>query len=345
MPTDQTNQVAIIQKDITDDVNRSLTRLKDDGLVLPPNYNASNALKSAFFKLQEVTDKAGKPALEVCTKESIANALLDMVVQGLSPAKTQCYFIVYGNKLQLNRSYFGTQSVLKRLSNVEDIWANVIYQGDVFDYEVANGRERLIKHETEFENRDNDILGAYAIVKTHNGEEILTVMTRKEIEASWSQSKTSQSVHKKFPQEMAKRTVINRAAKAYINTSDDSDLLIDAINRSTENEYENERIDITPEVEPQRRDITAEVNAATQKEAPKNETPADDADELKKCRAEMKRKFVSLGITTPEGMDEYIQEFGKIKGEKPTLAEYKALLKVMDLHIAEKQAQQDELPL
>lgn len=242
------NQVAIIQKDITDDVNRSLTRLQDDGLVLPPNYNASNALKSAFFKLQEVTDRNGKPALEVCTRESIANALLDMVTQGLSPAKTQCYFIVYGSQLQLNRSYFGTQAVLKRLNGVKDIWANVIFEGDVFDYEIDGGREKLIKHETAFLNRDNDILGAYAVVKTNDDEEILTVMTRKEIDASWGQSKSKQqTVHKKFPQEMAKRTVINRAAKAFINTSDDSDLLIDAINRSTENEYDNERKETNPE--------------------------------------------------------------------------------------------------
>ena len=167
--------------------------------------------------------------------------------KGLSSAKTQCYFIVYGNQLQLNRSYFGTQAVLKRLNNVKDIWANVIYDGDVFDYEVAGGREKLLKHETKFQNRDNDILGAYAIVKTSEDEELLTVMTRKEINAAWGQSKTSQGVHKKFPQEMAKRTVINRSAKAFINTSDDSDLLVDAINRSTENEYDNERKDVTPE--------------------------------------------------------------------------------------------------
>ena len=75
------NQVAILQKDITDDVNKSLTRLQDDGLKLPANYNASNALKSAFFKLREVKDKNGKPALEVCTRDSIANTLLDMVVK------------------------------------------------------------------------------------------------------------------------------------------------------------------------------------------------------------------------------------------------------------------------
>lgn len=239
-------QVALIQKDITDDVNQSLGRLQEDGLQLPANYNASNALKSAFFKLQEVKDRNGKPAIEVCSKPSIANALLDMVVQGLSPAKTQCYFIVYGTQLQLNRSYFGTQAVLKRLTNVKDIWANVIFEGDVFDYEIDGGREKLIKHTTEFTNRDNAILGAYAVVRTADDEEILTVMTRKEIDASWSQGKTK-NVQNKFPQEMAKRTVINRAAKAFINTSDDSDLLVEAINNSTENEYDNERVDVTPE--------------------------------------------------------------------------------------------------
>lgn len=241
-------QLTIIQKDITDDVSNKLAELEQGGLALPPNYNAHNALKSAFFKLQEVKDRNGKPALEVCSKPSIANALLDMVVQGLSPAKTQCYFIVYGDQLQMNRSYFGTQAVLKRLTNVKDIWANIIFEGDEFDYEIDGGREKLIKHKTKFQNRDNPILGAYAVVKTADDEEILTVMTRKEIEASWSQAKTK-NVQNKFPQEMAKRTVINRAAKAFINTSDDSDLLVDAINRSTENEYENERKDITPEHE------------------------------------------------------------------------------------------------
>src|SRR5690625_300196 len=241
------NEVAIIQKDITDSVNGSLARLQDNGLTLPPNYNASNALKSAFFRLQQVQDRQKRPALEVCTTESIANSLLDMVVQGLSPAKTQCYFIVYGTELQMSRSYFGTQAVLKRLTNVKDIWANVIYQDDVFDYEVDRGREELVEHKTAFENRDKEILGAYAVIQTAEDEELLTVMTRKEFEASWSQSRTGQAVHKKFPQEMAKRTVINRAAKAFINTSDDSDLLVEAINNSTENEYE--RKDVTPEQE------------------------------------------------------------------------------------------------
>ena len=45
---------------------------------------------------------------------------------------------------------------------------------------------------------------------------------------------------------MAKRTVLNRAAKMFINTSDDSDLLTGAINDTTSNEYDDERRDVTP---------------------------------------------------------------------------------------------------
>lgn len=244
--SNQNQSVAIIQKDITDDVNKSLTRLQEEGLVLPANYNYSNALKSAFFAL---SNSSSGNLLTLCSKASVANALLDMVTQGLSPAKTQCYFIKYGDTCKLNRSYFGTQAVLKRLSNVKDIWANIIFEGDDFEFEVDRGREKLVSHGTKFENRDNKILGAYAVIKTNEDEELLTVMTKKEIDTAWSQGKTK-NVQDKFPTEMAKRTVINRAAKAFINTSDDSDLLVESINNTTENEYENhERREINPEAE------------------------------------------------------------------------------------------------
>ncbi|MGL4695220.1 recombinase RecT [Enterococcus larvae] len=230
-----TNQApAQIQKDITDTVNAKVASMRQDGLALPKTYSPANALKSAFFAM---TNGAGGNLLEKCTKESVANSLLDMVIQGLSPAKTQCYFVPYGNQLKMTRSYFGTQAVLKRLTEVYDVWANVIYEGDEFDIEIINGRETLKNHKTSFGNRDNAIIGAYCIIETEDDAQILTTMTKKEIDASWSQAKTK-NVQNKFPQEMAKRTVINRAAKAFINTSDDSDLLIEAINNTTSNEYE-----------------------------------------------------------------------------------------------------------
>ena len=109
-----------------DVVNSKLAGLQDEGLVIAPNYAPANALKSAFFKILKTKDRNKKPALEVCTKDSVANALLEMVTQGLSPAKNQCYFIVYGNELQLQRSYFGTMAVLLQQKNIKKIRAEVI---------------------------------------------------------------------------------------------------------------------------------------------------------------------------------------------------------------------------
>lgn len=64
-------------------------------------------------------------------------------------------------------------------------------------------------------------------------------MTKKQIDKSWSKAKVK-SVQIDFPEEMAKRTVINRAAKQFINTSDDAELFSDAFNRTTEGDYDHE---------------------------------------------------------------------------------------------------------
>jgi recombination protein RecT len=47
-------------------------------------------------------------------------------------------------------------------------------------------------------------------------------------------TKEKPSVHDKFTDEMCKKTVINRACKNFVCTSDDSDLLIETMNRTGE---------------------------------------------------------------------------------------------------------------
>ncbi|GEK28880.1 recombinase RecT [Furfurilactobacillus siliginis] len=237
----------INQKDITDQVSSRIKGLEQDGLQLPANYNANNALKAAWFTIQKVQDKNRRPALEVVTRESVANSLLNMVTQGLSPAKTQAYFIVRGNELQLQRSYFGTQAAVKRLTNVDDIWAEVIHEDDTFEIGADHGRTVVAEFKPKFANQDKPLIGAFAVVKKTDGEQVYTVMTKAEIEQAWSHRQNHGDVQKEFPQEMAKRTVINRAAKNFLNTSDDSDLLVESINDTTSDEYDNDkRKDITP---------------------------------------------------------------------------------------------------
>lgn len=229
----------VLPKNFTDVVLNTINDNTASGqLVLPKDYVVGNALKSAYLTLQSTKDKNYKNAMEVCTQKSIANALLDMVVMGLNPAKKQCYFIVRGSELTMMPSYFGNQMALKRLPSIKDVYANVIYDGDTIEIENINGKDVLKKHETSFANRDNDIIGAYGVVEKIDGEKVYTFMTKKEIDACWSKSSSKDhTVHKEFPAEMAKRTVINRACKNYVNTSSDADMLIQAINRTIDNEY------------------------------------------------------------------------------------------------------------
>lgn len=244
------NQVAQQQKPtkLTDLVLDRVKQMQDtQDLSLPKNYNASNALNAAFLELQKVQDRNHRPALEVCSHDSIVKSLLDMTLQGLSPAKDQCYFIVYGNELQMQRSYFGTVAAVKRLDGVQKVRAEVVHQDDVFAIGANEDMELIVKQFIpKFENQDKPIIGAFAMIKTDEGTDF-TVMTKKEIDQSWAQTRQKNNkVQQNFSQEMAKRTVLNRAAKMFINTSDDSDLLTGAINDTTSNEYDDERRDVTP---------------------------------------------------------------------------------------------------
>jgi len=247
-PAESNKQNAIVTKV----AKKVQTMVEDNQINIPGNYSVVNAVQAAYFKLTELDFKKKTALIDTATIESVAFALQDMAIQALSVAKNQGYFIVYGDKMQFVRSYHGTQAVLKRLTGVKDVWANVIWKGETFDVEYNERGQLAFKaHTVDWKaatGKKEDIEGAYCIIEREDGVQFLTVMTNAEIKTSWSQSSMT-SVQDKYPQEMAKRTVINRAAKAFINTSDDSDLFIGAINRTTENEFENERKEINPEAE------------------------------------------------------------------------------------------------
>ncbi|MBS3993160.1 MAG: recombinase RecT [Bacteroidetes bacterium] len=218
----------------------------EGGLKLPDNYSAENALRSAFLILQETVDLNKRPALEVCTKESVANALLDTVLQGLSPSKKQCYYIVYGNKLVMQRSYMGTMAVGKRVAGIKEVVAIAIYENDVFEYafDFQTGRKNITKHDQNFENiNPQKVKGAYAIAIFNDGTTDAEVMNMEQIRTAWEMGKAkgNSPAHQKFPDEMAKKTVVSRLLKTKIGSSDDSDLfdeieIIDTTAAYVENE-------------------------------------------------------------------------------------------------------------
>ena len=221
-----------IQNETTVKVLEHVQDLQTSGdLVLPENYVAGNQIKLAWLNLLEVTDRQGNPALQVCTKESIANALLEMLVKGLSVAKKQCDFIVYGNKLTLQEEYHGTIALAKRYGGIVGTpVGNCIYEADEFVYTInpETGRKEIVKHIQDFRNIDmNKITGAYAILQLSDGSTHVEIMNMNQIRQAWMQGATKgqSPAHKNFPDQMAIKTVIGRACKLFISSSDDSGIL------------------------------------------------------------------------------------------------------------------------
>jgi recombination protein RecT len=244
-PVQTANKAVTVQeKNITEEVLNRVNELEKSGeLQLSPTYSPANALKSAYLILSETVDKNKKPVLQVCSKPSIANTLLDMVIQGLSPAKKQCYFVAYGEKLQLMRSYMGTVAVTKRLKGIKDVKAYCIYDGDEFEqtYDLNTATLKISKFVPKFENIDiNKIKGAFAVVIGESGPVHTEVMSINQIKKSWNQgyAKGKSGAHENFTDQMAKKTVINRACKMYVNTSDDSDVLVQAFNNTDKVPYD-----------------------------------------------------------------------------------------------------------
>ena len=244
------------EQQFTDDV---LKRALASKIITPDSYAIENAIKSAWIEI------SSKGYADNCNRISILNSMMDMIIQGLNPIKEQCYFVNYGGKLKLIRSYMGSIAVTKRLcSEVASVNAEIIYDGDELDFEIKSGVKFIGKHIQKFGNiKKENIRGAYAVAVDHNRNQIAAdIMTWDEILASWERSQkrgdgqpiikgelNPKSDHAKHPSRFCLRTVINRLCKQLISATDDKELLRTVHKTSDEDTPIDDYIDISEDVE------------------------------------------------------------------------------------------------
>lgn len=303
MTEEKKTETGVAKREVEIDkaVMANIQQLQKTGQIhFPPDYSPGNAITSGWLAIQEAKDRDNKPALSVCTKRSVWNALFDMVITGLNPAKKQGYFLVYGDKLVFQRSYFGSEALAKRVDpNIGEIIAEPVYAKDVLEYSIERGKKVITKHVQLLENIGKDVKAGYCMIIGKNGEIMKTeIMTWDQIKASWSKSKQKpitdkgelrkDSPHYLHMEEYVRRTVINRACKPIFNSSDDVYLRMAAV-RSEIVEAEEEAqaeiqenanngpvIDIEPEPEgePMTEEEKAEALAREAAEAEAYQAPA-----------------------------------------------------------------------
>lgn len=225
--SEKANPVEVVAKQVAGYLERGT-------LHLPKNYSPDNALKSAYLVLQQTTNSEGKSVLSSCTPASIATCLLDMVIQGLNPAKKQCYFIAYGQKLTCQRGVFGDIALAERVRPGITFYYGVIRKGQKFVTKFVNGKTVIADYEKPFESENAEIIGAYCGALDASGTDMgVDVMTMDRIKKSWAMSKTYKAeaksgTHHNFEDEMAMRTVVRHYCKPIINSSSD-EMLKDSI--------------------------------------------------------------------------------------------------------------------
>ena len=231
-------------------VMTELATKQEHGLSMPKDFNAQNALEAAISAIKNTVDRERKPALSVCTPDSIKHAVIETLTKGLDPGHKQCYYIVYGNVLTMFESYFGwILRAMRADENILKINAQVVFKPDKFGYELINGVKCNVKHTQDPDAVDSEIRGAYCIIIYKDGSNVMEYMPMAEIKRSWARGATkgASDAHKESPGEMAKRTVIKRLLKNVVNTTSNGVLLADAMDEIEEEQDKAEAVkDITP---------------------------------------------------------------------------------------------------
>lgn len=257
---------------------------------------------------------------------------------GLNPFLNHIYCIVYGGKMSIQVSVEGIVFLAKRVEGYQGIDTQLVHENDEFEaYMDKDGKWVIGEHRIKFPR--GKVIAGYSVAYREGFKPFTVFMEVDEVQHNLSG--TNAALWKKYFNDMFKKHMTKRSAKGQFGieiAEDDTPAVGSADN--------------IPAYEPlQRRDISSEVEVTeAKKQQPIEPEEEDEATKLQKqmqkSRSDMKKKFEQLGISDPAQMAAYIEQHAKPKGDKPTLAEIAGLLKIMDMHIEEKQqlaASADEL--
>ena len=109
-------------------------------------FNAKQAIISMALKLKETKDKAGRPAIDVSTRESISQVAQELLVKRVDPLKSQVSLIVRGDKLVFQQQY---QGAVKRALELNPFLSHFnfvpIYKNDKVEMESVKTEVMVLK--------------------------------------------------------------------------------------------------------------------------------------------------------------------------------------------------------
>lgn len=185
-----------------------IDRMKPEiGRALPKHMNPDRMARIATTVVRQT------PALARCTPESFLGALLTAAQLGLEPGPLgEAYLVPYGREVTFIPGYRGLIKLAYQSGEVSTIDAQVVRDGDEFDYGL--GLDPYLTHKPKLSEEIGTPIAVYAVCIRKDGAKSFRVMSVAEIERIRRRSKASNNGPWKTDWEsMAKKTVIKQLAK------------------------------------------------------------------------------------------------------------------------------------
>ena len=195
-------------------VNRWIATEAEDQLkaALPAHLKAGTFIRLALVDMRQ------NPKLAECSPESVISSIMDAARLGLTPGPLgHSHLVPYWNskmkgfECQLVPGYQGIIELVRRSGDVARIEAHVVHEQD--DFDVQFGTESRVHHRPCWNDDPGPVVGAYAVCYLKDGSFQFDFMTRAEIDAIRERSKAKFGPWVTDYAEMAKKTVLKRAAK------------------------------------------------------------------------------------------------------------------------------------
>lgn len=178
--------------------------------------------REAEFALQTLygNDYAMKIAMQ--NRASVIAAVVNIAAIGISlnPAKKQAYLVPRDGKICLDISYMGLMDLAIDSGSIRWGQAKLVYEKDQFEL-VGIDQQPIHKH-APFSRDRGEVVGAYVVVKTPEGDYLTECMDREDIDRIMGRSQSvragKSSPWKTDWHEMARKTVVKRGYKYWPKT-------------------------------------------------------------------------------------------------------------------------------
>ena len=181
--------------------------------------------REAEFAIQILSKSDYALKIAMSNRQSVIDAVTNVAAIGISlnPARKQAYLVPRDGGICLDISYIGLLDLAMESGSIRWGQARLVHEKDSFELQGLD-REPIHRY-APFGDRGN-VIGAYCVVKTSDGDYLTEAMSIEEINAIRDRSsawKAWVSQKKKCPWvtdpgEMGKKTVVKRAYKYWPKT-------------------------------------------------------------------------------------------------------------------------------